>query len=78
MLTLEEFEAALARYAARDAQSDQPQAALLKRWCEQLGQPETSALSEAELAETRRRMWARIQALTASPDAPDAPQAGGA
>lgn len=73
MLTPEEFEAALDHYLAGDAPPSQPQVALLQRWSEQLDQPELSPLSAAELVETRRRMWARIQALTASSTALPAP-----
>jgi len=68
MLSLAAFEAALDRYLTSDTLPSQPQMELLKRWSEQLGQPEASLLSEAELAETRRQMWARIQALTAASD----------
>jgi hypothetical protein len=73
MLSLAEFDAALDRYLASDATPGQPQLALLQRWSEQLGQPETSLPSETELAEIRRQMWARIQVLTAAPDKPAAP-----
>lgn len=73
MLSLPEFEASLDQYLASEELPSPQQEALLKRWSEQLGQPEASPLDEAELAESRRLMWARIQALTASPDKPPTP-----
>jgi hypothetical protein len=73
MLNLPEFEALLDQYLAGEKLPSPQQEALLKRWSEQLGQPETAPLSEAELAESRRLMWARLQALTASADEPPTP-----
>ncbi|MFD1874249.1 hypothetical protein [Hymenobacter bucti] len=72
MLNPEEFEAALDHYLASDAQLGPPQIELIKRWSEQVGHQDLPPLSEVELAETRRKMWARIQALTAASDEPPA------
>ena len=73
MLSLPEFEALLDQYLAGEKLPSPQQEALLKRWSEQLRQPEAAPLSEAELAESRRLMWARIQALTTSADEPPTP-----
>jgi hypothetical protein len=73
MLSLPEFEALLDQYLAGEKLPSPQQEALLKRWSEQLGQPEASSLSEADLAESRRLIWARIQTLTASADEPPTP-----
>jgi DNA-directed RNA polymerase specialized sigma24 family protein len=73
MLSLPEFEALLDHYLASEELPNPHQVALLKRWSEQLGYPEAAPLQEAELAEIHRLMWARIQALTASPDEPPTP-----
>jgi DNA-directed RNA polymerase specialized sigma24 family protein len=73
MLSLPEFEALLDYYLASEELPNPQQEALLKRWSEQLGQSETAPLGETELAESHRLMWARIQALTASPNEPPTP-----
>jgi hypothetical protein len=73
MLSLSEFEALLDQYLASEELPSPQQVALLKRWSEQLGQPKATSLREAELAESHRLMWARIQALTASPNEPPTP-----
>jgi len=73
MLSLPEFEALLDQYLASEELPSPQQEALLKRWSEQLGQPEAASLSEADLAESHRLMWARIQALTTLADEPPAP-----
>ena len=70
MLSLPEFEALLDHYLASEELPNPQQEALIKRWSEQLGQPEAAPLSEAELAESRRLIWARIQTLTASSEEP--------
>ena len=72
MLSLQEFEALLDQYLGCEELPSPQQAALLKRWSEHLGQPEALTLSEAELTESRRLMWMRIQTLTASSDEPPA------
>jgi hypothetical protein len=73
MLSLQEFEALLDQYLASEELPNSQQATLLERWSEQLGQSKPAQLSEGELAESHRLMWARIQALTASADEPPTP-----
>ena len=73
MLSLPEFEALLDQYLASEGIPNSQQILLLKRWSEQLGQSESTQLSACELAESRRLMWARIQALTALGDEPPMP-----
>lgn len=73
MLSLQEFEALLDQYLASEELPNAQHATVLKRWSEPLRQPEPTQLSEDELAESHRVMWARIQALTALDDEPPTP-----
>ncbi|WP_195809279.1 hypothetical protein [Hymenobacter polaris] len=65
MLTKAEFESLLDCYFAGKLPPNQSRH-VLEQWQRQLDQDEPPALSAAELEESRRTTWARIQELTAS------------